>query len=248
MMKRWRILRLYCFVALAATALMACDTNPGERNAAGNESYVQERYEDALDAYQAAQVAAPDLPEPYYNAASALAQAGRLQSAVAALRQALKTSDRELSAHAYHNLGNVYFEMSRYEEAITAYREALRLKPDAADTRYNYELALRRLPTPTPTPVDASPEPQPSPSPDSAAEQGQTPTQVPEVGGDQPPTPEGGDGENGSEETATLTAVPDGVLSREEAETILDAVEQNQQALRPSSADSAAAATPEKDW
>lgn len=237
-----------CLYIVSGAVLAACDTDPRERNTAGNELYAQERYEDALGAYQAAQVAAPDLAEPYYNAASALAEVGRLQSAVAALRQALKSSDRELSAHAYHNLGNVYFEMSRYEDAITAYREALRLEPDAADTRYNYELALRRLPTPTPTPFDVSPQPQPSPTPDLAAGQGQTPTQVPEAGGEQTPTPQGGSGESGSEATETPTPLPDSELSREEAETILDAVEQNQQAMRPSFADTAAAATPEKDW
>jgi tetratricopeptide (TPR) repeat protein len=177
-----------------------------------------------VNAYQAAQVAAPDAPEAYYNAASALAGTGRLQSAVAALEQALKTSDSDLTVKAYYNLGNVYFDLAQYDKAVEAYREALLRQPDDQDARHNYELALSRLPTPTPE--DRSPDPQPTPTDNLGGQQESTPT--PDI--IQTPTPQSED--NQSQETAIPTPLPGGTLSVEDAERILDAVQHNQRTLR----------------
>jgi tetratricopeptide (TPR) repeat protein len=211
-------------VVLAFLFLTSCEVNPAERNNAGNTLYEQKEYTEAVNAYQAAQVAAPDAPEAYYNAASALAGTGRLQSAVAALEQALKTSDSDLTVKAYYNLGNVYFDLAQYDKAVEAYREALLRQPDDQDARHNYELALSRLPTPTPE--DRSPDPQPTPTDNLGGQQESTPT--PDI--IQTPTPQSED--NQSQETAIPTPLPGGTLSVEDAERILDAVQHNQRTLR----------------
>lgn len=211
-------------VVLAFLFLTSCEVNPAERNNAGNTLYEQKEYTEAVNAYQAAQVAAPDAPEAYYNAASALAGTGRLQSAVAALEQALKTSDSDLTVKAYYNLGNVYFDLAHYDKAVEAYREALLRQPDDQDARHNYELALSRLPTPTPE--DRSPDPQPTPTDNLGGQQESTPT--PDI--IQTPTPQSED--NQSQETAIPTPLPGGTLSVEDAERILDAVQHNQRTLR----------------
>lgn len=210
--------------ALIFLMLTSCEVNPAERNNAGNALYEQESYADAINAYQVAQVTAPDAPESYYNAASALANIGRLQSAVEALEQALKTTDDALTAKAYYNLGNVYFDMAQYDKAVEAYREVLLRHPEDEDARHNYELALSRLPTPTPE--KQSPDSQPTPTNDPNGQQESTPT--PDMA--QTPTPD--TTEDPSQESSVPSPMPEGTLSVEDAERILDAVEQNQRTLR----------------
>lgn len=48
-------------------------------------------------------------------------------------------------AHAYHNLGNSMLELKKPEEAIKAYKEALKRDPSDEDTRYNLAYAQRLL-------------------------------------------------------------------------------------------------------
>lgn len=43
----------------------------------------------------------------------------------------------------YHNLGNSYLFQKKYNEAIEAYKKALKIKPDDEDTRYNLAYALK---------------------------------------------------------------------------------------------------------
>ncbi|MBZ0278223.1 MAG: tetratricopeptide repeat protein, partial [Anaerolineae bacterium] len=197
-----------CIVCVAGVILLAgCAVNPAERNNAGNVLYQQGDFAGASAAYALAEVSAPDQPEPYYNAASALAQAGDLETAVAALNQALKTADEPLQAQAYYNLGNVYYALGQFEEAVSAYQQTLLLHPDDADARYNLELALRRIPPPSDDNGGAE-----TPTPESGDSSQQTPTP------DQSTT---------AAETATPT--PENALSPQDAERLLDSAAQNQQ-------------------
>ncbi|MGQ9887922.1 MAG: tetratricopeptide repeat protein [Aggregatilineales bacterium] len=222
--------------------------NSAERNNAGNALYAQGDYSLALQAYQEAMVADPDHPVPYYNAASALRQTGRLQAAAAALEQALKTADGPLAAAVYYNLGNVYFELARYEEALAAYREALLLDPQDGDARFNYELTLLRIATATPP----QSQPTPSPTPDAAGASSPTSTHQTDAG-ENTPTPTG---QPSNEESAPsqLDAMPiaptqQTVLSFDEAARILDAVQRSQRTLRDVLQGRATDMPPqEKDW
>ena len=51
--------------------------------------------------------------------------------------------DPKAQAHAYHNLGNSMLELKKPEEAINAYKEALKRDPADEDTRYNLAYAQR---------------------------------------------------------------------------------------------------------
>lgn len=248
--RRWLprlLIVLALLVVLVGLLLSACEINPAERNNAGVALYDQGAYDSALDAYQGAMVAAPDQPEPYFNAAGALSGIGRLESAAAALEQALKTADEELTAQAYYNLGNVYFDSAQFENAVAAYRETLLRRPNDENARYNYELALSRIPTPTPPPDESESE-------QEQEESGQqpTPTPTPDPGGNEPEEtgePQGeGQAEEG-EESGTPTPQPEGALTIEQAEQLLDAIQQNQEPLSSfQNRDIPQAITPEKDW
>ncbi len=214
---------VYLMVVLLLVS--GCDVDPAERLNAGNDRYFHEDYAEALAAYEAAQVAAPDAPEPYFNAASALAATGQYQRGVAALQQALKSGQPTLMAQAYYNLGNIYFAMSYFDEAVQAYQQALLLNPTDHDARYNLELALRRI-----LPPEVTPEATPT------GTDGNTPT--PEPGTTVP-------------STATPLAQSQGAdaLTANEAEQLLEAIQRNQQTLRGRLQQLTPPANPpEKDW
>jgi tetratricopeptide (TPR) repeat protein len=226
---------LLLFLAITMTA---CAANPAERNNTGGSLYNQGDYANAVNAYQAAQVLSPDAAEPYFNAASALAQQGNLADAIAALQQALKTSDETLTEKAYYNLGNVYFEMASYEDAVKAYQQALLIMPDDEDARYNLELALSRIQPPSPedqSGFEDTPTLQPdnqngdnaTPSPEAATPTPQSDASQP---GDQPPPP--------AENTMTI----------EQSLQLLDSIQQDQNLLPDKQPTPLGNSQPQKDW
>lgn len=154
----WRVMVLMTVVLMVS----ACGIDPIERNNSGNAYYHQGAYDDALRAYESALVNAPDNGLFYFNVAQALEGRGEVEQAIEALEQAILRGDRSVQVASYHNLGNVYFRQGRYEDAIEAYRQALRLDDGNEDTRFNLELALSMLvlPTPTPREMQTSPEEQ----------------------------------------------------------------------------------------
>lgn len=200
-----------------------CGINAAERNNAGNALYGQGAYQDALNSYQVAQVAEPDKPEPYINAANVYAQMGRLAEAQAALEQALKTADTTLAAQAYYNIGNVYFEMELYAQAVEAYKQVLMRTPDDEDARYNLELALNRIQPPpeTETPEFQEPDIETNPT-EAPATGGEAATPSPQL---PTPTPQAGSSDSSS------TDERGSGMSVVEAARLLDAVQQNQSVL-----------------
>ncbi|RMG87864.1 MAG: tetratricopeptide repeat protein [Chloroflexi bacterium] len=209
-----------------------------EQTNAGNALYYGERYEEAVLVYQAAQINDPDRPEAYMNLGLALLSEGDYNGAEAALKQALQTTDSELAAEAYYNLGNVYFEMAAYEDAIGAYQQTLLINPDDEDARYNLELAWSFAALATPTAIEQQTQPE--------QQQANTMTPTPNPGDDLPPTPT--PPPQAPEDTTTPevpgiapegTIIPNtpmprvgGPMTVEDAMELLDAIQQDLHTLR----------------
>jgi tetratricopeptide (TPR) repeat protein len=237
--------------------LWACGVNSAERNNTGNDLYQKGDYQAALDAYQAAQVAAPDRPEAYYNAADALIQQQKLDAAQAALEQVLKTADESLAAQAYYNLGNIYFDMGKYADAAEAYRQSLLRRPDDDDARHNYELTLGRIALPTPTaiqekvkPTQGFTDPNATPTNNPSGRGGPTPTPPPrDSPPDTQPTKVGGTGETSGHGVSTPVPVTQGPLTVQEALDLLDTVKKDQDTMRKYLREASTASAPAgNDW
>ncbi len=210
-------------IGLLLVLLVACDS-PAARNNSGVAAYEQGDSEDALQAFQRAQVLAPEDALPYANAGAALVRSGALERARLALLFALRNAPPELAAVAYYNLGNLAFQQRRFDEAIAAYQNALLLNPNDEDARYNLELAFQRIEQQADAEAMALPDDASVSTPDSGgAPQSSTAT----------PTPD----------------APDGVgeMSAADAEAILDAVQSNPGVLPTQQGQSAPSGT-EKDW
>lgn len=226
---------------ITGLALGACGVNSAERNNEGNTLYERGDFAGALQAYQAAQVLEPDAALYYFNTANALIQLEQYDKAISALQLALENADDSLKARSYYSLGNIYFQQEKYIEAVDAYRQVLLIDPEDADARHNLELALLAIVPPTPTALEQKVEPeedasdlQATPTNNPSGQDGPTPTPPPI---DAPPdiqkTSESGLlGEQGGVFQATPVPEEGGEVSIEEAERLLDAVEQNQQTLR----------------
>lgn len=122
----------------------------------GNRAFSRADYEEARKAYGAALERRGADARILYDLGTAMyklaeraeqdeARAELFAKAEEALREAARSDDAQLAALAWYNLGNVWFRQGRYEDAASAYKDALRANPEHDDARYNMELALRHL-------------------------------------------------------------------------------------------------------
>ncbi|MFC2054086.1 hypothetical protein ACFLV7_07280 [Chloroflexota bacterium] len=146
----YRLIRtkpVFTMVILTLSLLVAaCSPSAEKLNKDGNSAYAKQAYEEALSAYQFAQIESPELAEPYYNAANSLYKQGMYAEALEQISQALSFAKEEtLVENSFYNLGNSSFSTQEWENSIAAYTEALLLNPDDLDAKYNLELALQQL-------------------------------------------------------------------------------------------------------
>lgn len=223
-------------IALNILLAAACGS-VARNNSRGNSLYDDGVYEAALRSYQQAQVADPDRAESYFNAASALVASGAADSAIDALEQALRTADDDFAADIFYNMGNVYYESGRFWEAVNAYKQTLIRRPDDAQARYNLELALLYAIPPTPTaqeqqtsPDSDQTDPETTPTDQPGGFDGPTPTPPP-VDFDPSATPDSGESPGGEEQSTTPVPRQGGQMTVEQAENLLDQIQQEQQSL-----------------
>ncbi len=60
-------------------------------------------------------------------------------------KAAKAASDQDLKSKAYFNQGNIWYHKKKYEQAVDAYKNALRNNPEDEEARYNLALAQMKL-------------------------------------------------------------------------------------------------------
>jgi Ca-activated chloride channel family protein len=192
----------------------------------GNRLFRQGKYAEAVEAYQSAIRSGGNSPELRYNLGTAFLRLGRYDEAEENFREALDAVDPSLRQRTYYNLGSRFLEAARSGNsdeagallgaAVDAYQRALRLQPGDQDAKWNLELALR----------DAERRSRNGPEGENS---GQSQQSQPD------PSRSGGSGGSDSDGTAEPkeSGGPPGrsELTREQAERILDAVEQGERDL-----------------
>jgi Flp pilus assembly protein TadD len=109
-------------------------------NDLGNLWQRQDRFTDAIAAYDKALALAPDHARALNNRGAALHRLGRYEEAMASAGRALDLQPD--FADAAVNLGNALDGSGRRAEAIESFRRALTLRPDMALAHWNLALAL----------------------------------------------------------------------------------------------------------
>jgi len=246
---------------LLALLLGACGGSKDEslraRNEEANRLYEAGDYQAALTAYQELLAKRPDVDELSYNAGNALHRLESYERAITATSRALPPRQTALGVATYYSLGNHLLQLGRLEQAYAAYRSALLLDPNDADSKHNLEVVLRlalaqQQPSDSQPGPDASGDSQGEPGADGTPAPGdeQNPSGEPDASASpQTDSPEPG-ASGGSQDVGTPQATPaegasiertlaqalagiDEDLSFEEAIEILDLLRQQQQTPRP---------------
>lgn len=110
----------------------------------GNAFYEQGEFRNAAVTFKHAAQLNPNSFDAWYNFASALYKSEKYILASDAFERALLlTTDSVLQQKTLYNLGNAFLKNEDFDDAIKAYKKALRLNPNDNDARYNISYAMR---------------------------------------------------------------------------------------------------------
>ena len=111
----------------------------------GNKLYIDSNYNDAEIQYRKSLEKDQDYFNASFNLADAIYKQERFEEA-SALFDAIKNNapNNNDLAKVYHNLGNSFSKEQKIEEAIKAYKNALRINPNDHDTRHNLALSIKQ--------------------------------------------------------------------------------------------------------
>jgi Ca-activated chloride channel homolog len=194
----------------------------------GNRLYRAGKYEEAVAAYEIALRKGEDSAELHYNLGTALLRIGRHDEAQKHFERALMARDASLRQRTYFNEGYRTLVQGRaggenaepaLDAAINNYKHALRLDPKDMDAKWNLELAMREK------------EQQKQKSPQGGQDQPQNSGQD-----DQQNARGGGAGATNAQSPAGQgnqagTNLQQRPMSREQADRILSAIEQDEREL-----------------
>jgi Ca-activated chloride channel family protein len=208
-------------------ALVAWSIGELER---GNRHYRAGRYAQAVREYEAALRKGVNSPELHYNLATALLQLGRAEEADPHFQRAAQARDPVLRQRVHFNTGYRHLEAGRsggekaaqqLEAAIESYKHALRSRPDDQDAKWNLELALREQEKQKDSPQSGGSE-----SPQSQGSDADQQTRARSGGAGS--TPAQSSAGQGQDQGSTMQNRP---MSREQADRILSAIEQDEREL-----------------
>ena len=113
----------------------------------GNRQFKREQFEKSVDSYQRALQHDSTSFEAKYDLASALYRTERYDKAEKTLLSiAGDTTRTELErGEVAYNLGNTQFAQQKYKEALSSYRQAMRCNPDDEDAKFNYAFTKRLI-------------------------------------------------------------------------------------------------------
>lgn len=141
------------YMAMVAMLLLVC----GEVSAQmmkerglvrkGNRQFKREQFEKSVDSYQRALQHDSTSFEAKYDLASALYRTERYDKAEKTLLSIVSDTTRtELErGEVAYNLGNTQFAQQKYKEALSSYRQAMRCNPNDEDAKFNYAFTKRLI-------------------------------------------------------------------------------------------------------
>jgi Ca-activated chloride channel family protein len=162
-----KLISILLLVTLPLADRFTRETNSHAATARGVKQFTQKKYADAQKSFATATSIA-STPGRAFNLGTSQIAAGNREAGSSTIAKAL--ADPSLRADALFNRGNSALSASAFDYAIRDYTDALRIRPNDADTKRNLEIALRRKQAMqkqqgggSGSQQDRGPKPQPSP-------------------------------------------------------------------------------------
>ena len=217
----------------------------------GNRLYEEGRFAEAHERYLEALLEAPDSPIIRFNDGNALYRGEDYESALESFRAAVESGDPELAAAAWYNLGNTLYRQGALPESLEAFKQALRANPADADAKHNLERVLEQMQEQQQQDQQQGDGENEEENEDNEDESEQQPqggeqNQDPQ---DQPNPEQDPDQEPDESEPQPQDAPPPpGQMTREEAERLLDAIQEDQDEVNRQPRTPARGTRPRRDW
>lgn len=119
--------------------LIALDISPLVNKA--NKLYKKEKYEEAYEIYKDASILYPDKEKIKFNLADCAYMLKRYREAGDEFARLTTSKNKDLRQKSFYNLGNVFMEAKQFDQAISAYKQALLLNPKDERAKRNLEIA-----------------------------------------------------------------------------------------------------------
>ncbi len=239
-------MRTHMAFALMAAALLVPGALSAQRSLVeeANRLYAEGRYAEAHEMYLEALRENPGSPLIRFNEGNALYQNQEFERALEAYRDAIEAGDTGLAQGAWYNLGNSLFRQQQLDTSLEAYKQALRINPGDTDAKHNLERVLEQMEEEE---NQQDQENQNDQNQNDQNQENQNQQQPPpanpeqdEEQQDQPP-PE-------NDEQEQPSPPPPGQMTPEEAERLLQAIQEDPDEVdRPPRADSLGR-RPRKNW
>jgi len=215
----------------------------------GNEKYNQKKYAEAEADYRISASKNRDKMASKFNLGNSIYRQNQIAESKVQYQKVIDSGQTHFEKHrAYHNMGNIYMAEKKYEQAVDAYKNALKNDPADEETRYNYALAKKYLKKNPPPPKNKNkdknkqPQPQPKPQPKPQPNQGngndnKNPNQ---------PQPKGGQGQQNPQPKPKP-----GGISKQRLESLLKAVDNEERKVQEKAnkkREAAQPTQPDKDW
>jgi Ca-activated chloride channel family protein len=133
------------FVVLLVLGLPSIWAPGPAANRKGNEAFRKGQYDQAVEHYAKAMQILPGDRGLSYNTGTALLKQKKYDEALKALMAGTADPRKDVKTGALYNSGNALYEMQKYPEALSAYRESVLGDSKDMDAKFNYELAQYRL-------------------------------------------------------------------------------------------------------
>lgn len=234
-------MRIFILILLAAV-LSASSLNDARK---ANDAFRSGDYETAVELYRKAIDENPNDARLHYNLGSALAKIGESEASVQSFQTAKQLmTDPEEKARADYNAGTALSEAEMYDEALDFYRSAMRNNPDDPDVKHNYEMSVKKQQE------QEQEQEQQQDSSDNQDENEQEQEQNQDQQDQQDQQNNQNEGSPQDQEAGEQNMPQPDEISREEAENILNALEQLERQILENRKKEAAdpGSSNDKDW
>jgi Ca-activated chloride channel homolog len=152
---------LLCFRYLLAcisciTCLVLCANQGLASPSSALREYKAGKYDDAFKEYERLLQKKSDDPRLHFNAGAAAYRNRLFEEAAKQFNATIASPDLRLQGLAYYNEGNALYHLGEaspdpkkrtesWEKALQNYQSSMRLNPQDADTKFNYEFVKRKL-------------------------------------------------------------------------------------------------------